>query len=439
MSTPTAYLVDRLGQPLKQGFAVDPVTGNLTATLVDASGNIVTPSIGGTSLSAAQVTAGATGNVGINALGKGIAADGSTFTSPIADPLRYKKWRAAVGKVRDGTANALLLYLGDSTTLGSGAAGGTGYNAGGRSHNRAVRLAAALTKAYLPASAHGTIGSSNVALATYQPFDPRWTYGAGWAPTILQGTLGKTQFFNNTTTNALSVLPTANVDTFKILYTQAASQGSFNWNVDGGANTLITATGATALGVSAALSAGSLGSHTLNIARNAGNVTIHGFRAWDSTTPQIEILQCGCSGAVVADYAAQVLAYDGLLAIQNIIKPDLMVFSMGINDWVAGTDLTTFAANVTLLIQAAQINGDVLIVTPPPSQITTRPLAFQQPYVDALITAAIANNCEYVDIWRRFVSQEQAATLGLMIDNLHPAGPGYADWTQAEANKIMAI
>jgi hypothetical protein len=389
---------------------------------------------------AAQQAAGAIASVQYTTLDRAVNPDGSATVSPVANPLRYTKWRTAVSKVRDGSANALLLYLGDSTTLGSGAAGGTGYNAGGRAHNRAVRLAAALTKAYLPAFAHGTIGSSNVALATYQPFDPRWTYGAGWGPTALQGTLGKTQFFNNTTVNALSVAPVGNVDTFRVLYSIAASQGTFSWDVDGGAATNIGPNnGATALGMSGALAAGSLGAHTLNIKRVSGNVTIHGFRAYDSTTPQIEIMQCGCSGAVVADYAAQVLAYDGLLALQNVLKPDLVIFSMGINDWVAGTDLATFKANVTLLLQACQVNGDVLLVTPPPSQITTTPLVQQQRYVDALIGCAAAAGVEYLDLWRRFVSYELAQPLGLMVDNLHPSGTGYADWAQAESNKIMSI
>lgn len=370
-------------------------------------------------------------------IGDGVSAVNPTTS--LADPLKYKKWRVAAGRVRDGSANAKILLIGDSTTNGSGA-GGAGYTANGRVKNRSVKLAAGLTRSYLPANAHGQVGGSNVAPATYQSFDPRWNYGAGWATqTVLNKALGRTSLLNNSTTNAVTFTPAGNVDTFVVYYAQAASQGTFNYLVDGAGSTLVTATNATPGVGSVTIAAGSPGTHTLSIIRNISTIHILGIRAFDSTNPSIEIIQAGCSGAIASDYDGSTNPWDGLNFIQNNIQPDLSIFCMGINDWAASTSLAAFSSSVRNILTACLVTGDALLVTPFPSQISFASLATQQQYVDAAIAVARSLNVEHVDVWRRIVSYETGQPQGYFADTQHPSGVGYSDWTQAEINKIISI
>lgn len=399
-------------------------------------------------LSSAQVAAGATGSVAIGPSGLAYASDATVLTAPAADALRYTRWRAKVAGVRDGSVSrASLFYIGDSTTNGSGGAGGSGYNAGGRTHNRPSRLAAALTKSYLPAFAHGQIATSNVLPATWAVFDPRFAYGTGWTGGNFNNSLGKTAFFNTTTvrsgtTNAITFTPVGSVDTFEIYYEQFTSQGTWSWAIDGGTATNVNANAAQALG-KAVVSAGSPGTHTLEVNRVSGNITICGFRAYDSTTPHIEIVQAGCSGAFASDYNGATFQWDALNAIPNVYQPDLSIVAIGINDWSTGPQpLATYVTSLTNIVKACLVTGDVIGVTQVPTKINTSPsapLALQQQYVDAAIGVYRSLGCEVIDTWRRFQSQEAALALGLMSDNQHPSGPGYADWAQAEFNKIIGI
>lgn len=347
-------------------------------------------------------------------------------TSSPAGATSLAKWRAAFSRARAGLAQAKLLVIGDSWVAGSGAANVSGY-AGARAVSFPVKLAAHLTAAGYPARADGFIGSANQ--AAYSTYDPRIT---GWTSnTVLNGALGGT--WSTTTASAvLAITPAGQWDRAQILYAASNSaqvQGSFSPSIDaGGALTTIFANVAPAIGNYVAI-AGAPGVHTLNLTK--GNTTINnilGVRFWNTTAPDIEIIQMGRPGGVAADLSVAVQPWDSLNEL-IYVAPDLTYIECTINDWVAATSTATYTTQIQALITAAKLSGDVILGTGGPSAISSTSLAQQQIYVDICRTLAVTNDCYFIDQWRRRGSYE--ANTGMYADTLHYNGAGYADYEQA--------
>ena len=122
-------------------------------------------------------------DAGGNGVGMTIPGRSGVMPIPQAAAASLKKWRTALAKVRDGQSNAKLAMFGDSTFLGSGSTGVTGYPAGGRSKGPCVKLADMLNSYFCPAVSHAVIGTGNN--ASMFTWDSRFVQGAGWNFTSL--------------------------------------------------------------------------------------------------------------------------------------------------------------------------------------------------------------------------------------------------------------
>lgn len=369
-----------------------------------------------------QYDAGATGVAGTDGTGNLIGPDGLPISVGGGESL-LPKFKAALAKTRNGASITKLLMLGHSHIVGSGA-NGVGYVAGGRAKNSTVRLTSLLNTYFAPANSHSGIGWGNIFGSTLPQYDPRFTL-TNWNTGSLNNAIGGV-YNSNTSGAVMSFTPIGDVDTFIVYYARNPGQGTFNLDIDGGSATSVNANASSAIGVQS-ISAGSAGSHTLNITKtNSTNNYILGIIAYNSTLKEICVIQAGQSGAKAADIAVSTNAWDGINEILAV-APDLTYIQISINDWVAGTNINAFKASVQLLINAALISGDVVLSTDVPSNISNATQSVQKNFVTAINELADANGLLVVDLYGRAVDFVTANSLGLMADNLHRNGAGYFD------------
>ena len=315
----------------------------------------------------------------------------------------YRKSRAAFNKVRAGSANASIVFIGDSTEMGKGSPT-AGSTVGSRATSPSVRIASILTSTVMPTNSNTFVSDNNTGdITALKAYDNRIA------------TTGATNVWFGTSTlfgacfrfpNAASTLTlTANTacDTWEITYLDN-STAQFSWQIGVGAITTITQANTGTL-VKATVTA--TAATTLNLAWvAAGTVGIMHVKAYNAATKELSVFDAGINGGDSASFINSAFYYSALNHLKTI-APDLTVIRLGINDYNPATPVApaTFSTNIQTIITAAQLSGDVILATPIPAQDTaTMTLAGQQAYSDAIYSLAIANNLAVVDIWRRLGS-----------------------------------
>lgn len=402
----------------------------------------------------------------------GADANGNTFdasglpTSPLAYSLKKMRWALSTVRRNPTTpANLRFGWLGDSTAVGSGASGSSGYNSNGRSRNRPVKVAEALAK-LLPfaVTSNGIIGGQNVTPSTYAAFDARFTFDTNWSSSSLTNFLGGTAWRANAagSTSRMTFAPGVAWKQAIILFMKASSQGTFNVDINGAAPTqlvidgvtqaggsqLVTATaGSDGIGVAVLTQTGSAATHTLGATWVSGTVHILGMLTFDSLTSNLDIVQIGASGADVGTIANGTAAYQALPMIDLLggtYNFNAWFVCLGINDWRLGagnTPLDTFATRYAIIVDRILATGaDVIIVTPPPSKETVATLEVQEQYVDIMKSVALSRGLNVIDFWSRLQSYEISNAYGYYVggaDELHPGPIGYGDWADTESRFIF--
>lgn len=354
---------------------------------------------------------------------------------------RLPKWRAAVGKVRSGTANARILCLGDSTTLGVWSAGG--LTTGNMKPNAYPwQLANMLNAVGINAHANSFFGVGKGGTLITAPSnavnDSRVTFGSGWAALATE-TVGGNYIIATGTTGNLAFTPTMNVDTFNIFYPiKTSGFGKFNANINGGAATVFNQTGgASTSAYTVGTLTTTLGNNTLNINFDtAPNAVIGGVEAYDSSKKWVSVMNAGRSGARASD----LLAGDVMRNLPGL-GADLHIINLGVNDWLGAVSVATFRANIQSIITTCKATGDVVLVSPFPSQVGGTYVgpaqSVQDQYVAALQELAISNNVPLVDVYNRFSSYSVSNANGMYGDGAHPNAIGYADAACAIFNAIV--
>lgn len=352
------------------------------------------------------------------------------------------KWRKARAKMQAGVSNAKVLAIGDSSEVGSGSTGVTGYVAGGRTTSPPVLLASMLTARGLPAQAEGsTFGNpTNGNASVFLAWDPRWTVDQWWTQvTSVTAGIGLKQARADVSGYQTKFRPTGNVTTFVVWYATLSTARNFTWAIDGGSTTVVQ-TGTGTVGVaSVVIPAGTSGSHELTITSGTSLPQfIFAVQAYDSGTKTVEVLSSGVAGARISQFASAAAGYD-YLNILGAFAPDFVQINACINEWGGSYDIPQFKTNLATVITKAKLSASVLVKTGVPSDITYvaaspggKSLAFQQTYVDAAIEVALANDCMVLDTWRMFGSRE--GDTSIYTDELHPNQAGYRfrDWPVAE-------
>lgn len=336
-------------------------------------------------------------------------------------------WQTAAAAVRAGSANAKILCIGDSITLGY-RSNGTG-SGDMKSASFPAKIAQKLTARGLVAQSNSYmgVGDSSPASGDSIQFDPRIVKGSSWSHSVKS--LGGSMLKANTTTNALSFTPTNSVDKFDVYFFQTGGLGTFSYDVDGGSATNQSANNGTAK-INKVTVSTTLGAHTLNLKYvSGGDVYIAGIDAYDSSTKVVSVINSGWVGSATTQWCPNSNEYDACKALVWV-DPDLTIINLGVNDWIAlSVPLATFITQYQTIITAAKTAGSVILVTPIPSEPSSGAApetAIQRTYSEAVKALAIANDLPVVDINGYWQSYSGALNRGYMYgqtDRYHP-GPG---------------
>jgi lysophospholipase L1-like esterase len=174
-------------------------------------------------------------------------------------------------------------------------------------------------------------------------------------------------------------------------------------------------------------------SNTVTIAATGGPVYVSGIDSYLAGTKKVRVGNVGVPGSTSAQWASDV-ALTGLSYIRGY-APDLMFIPIGINDARDSVSPATLQANLAAIIVAAQVSGDAVLMTMPPSfgaPYTT----FEPQYQAVYRTLSATYNVPIVDIYGRFGGVWQTA---FMFDALHPNNYGYWDIAGAVSTFLKKI
>lgn len=376
---------------------------------------------------------GAISNIGVTANGTMIRGDGTIHLTQKNSKLLNKAWARRSAQARTGLFRANLLVVGDSTSAGTSL----------RSQAWPTYLSKMLTdmgRESLDSSWFGLGGKTT--MADWKVYDPRINYGAGWVAHTNTSAGGLFPNNPSTDTSALSFTPGKAFDTIEILYYRKTGFSTFTVDIGGAvlAGGTINSSGATAIQRATVSTGAAPAASTVNIKRSAtgGDLIIFAVICYDSTNLCHNVWNAGWFGSTVGEWADASLPLSPLNMI-GFIAPHLTIINLGINDWVAGTALATFKANLALIIDAAAASGDVILCSGFPSQTTLTPDATQQVYVEAIKQLALQYNLPYFSNRQLFGTWDEASASGFTSDSRHPNAPGHARVAAAMADFLATV
>jgi hypothetical protein len=352
-----------------------------------------------------------------------------TNSTALGGIVALPEFAAAVAAVKGGSSDALALSIGDSTAFGAYSTGSaTGEQVAG---NYPTQLAA-LINASVRCKANSFMGAGTADPSIISGGDGRVVLGSGWGRDTTGSTnytLGGVSFINSTTTNNMSFTPSDQCDTFDVYYTRQSGSSSFNLNINGGSNQLVSVSfSGSAFGKATITQA--LGNNTLNIARVSGTVRIIGVIARNSAQKEISLVNCGWSSGFASYIADE--TFNGTvpfrpLAMITALQPKLVILNFGINEASSSFDLATYKTLMKKIIDTSKAAGaSVLLYTFVPRASAGASRNNQIPYKDRILQLASEYNLPCPDIWQRWVSQVDSS--GFYGDaSIHPNSTGYAD------------
>ncbi|OZD48661.1 hypothetical protein CH252_19230 [Rhodococcus sp. 06-1477-1B] len=338
-------------------------------------------------------------------------------------PGRLLKWRRKLGELRSQVSDARVLVVSDSTGAGVGATVPV------RDSYSAV-LARQVNSSGLPASLGLIIPPSQISNDVNR--DPRWTLGSGW--TLEAKGFGNASVFGSAAGagDLLLTVPTevGPVDRYDVYYIGNGTSPSFSVNMPGRSSAAVVAPGSlNGIGKITVTSAEITGPVVTVTPAAAGGTRIVGIEAYSSTRKRLLFANAGVPSTSSVGWINGG-AYGALPSIQAY-APDLTVISLGLNDSpVGGTSRAAFKANMTSIINAARVSGDVILMTFAPRSVDataaniTMILEVYRELSDEL-------GIQLVDVYSRWVSYAVSQPLGYWSDVLHPSTRGYADIAQA--------
>jgi lysophospholipase L1-like esterase len=166
--------------------------------------------------------------------------------------------------------------------------------------------------------------------------------------------------------------------------------------------------------------------NVLTMAQTVARTIVIGVEPFLSTSKHIRIANAGVNSTTSTQWAVTTADFGSTNTIKGY-APDATVIMLGINDARDSIAPSVLQANLATIIVAAQVSGDVVLATPPPS--SGAPYTTFEPQYQAVYKALSATyNVPIVDIYGRFGGTWNTA---FMFDALHPNNAGY--WDMAEA------
>lgn len=358
---------------------------------------------------------------------QGLPANSIPFAYRV-DPSLFSKFTAKLAAVAAGVGRCKVAIVGDSTVAGEGGGSGGGSNLTNAYASawpaRFTSLLQARGISTTHASRFGDGGNQRfgTGLGTY---DARVTMGTGWVPdTTLLDTVGGSPI-KCTGTGVMAFTPTEQFDTCDIYYVTFPGHGSINANLDGGANTLINASQASAIRKTTIT--GTLGAHTVNLTGVSGTVYLVGIDCYNAASPQVSVWNFGRRGGKTTDFIPATNSAWIASNVFPVIQPDFTIYGLGINDSFSSVSPTDTTTAVSTAIDLARQTGDIAIVTQLPANVANITLDKQEGTVAAVRALAVTKNVPMFDLYARRGSYAASSPLGHYWDWVHQTKQGYAD------------
>lgn len=345
-------------------------------------------------------------------------------------------WIACTARVKINAGNCNVVLPGDSTTMGI--CSNNTCSAAGELFAAAypARLATYLNSALLPAQRDSFSGAGNGTNGAAEN-DSRVSIGA-WTQSAF--TVGGALFASAAAGAPLTFTPIDNVDTFVLKYASAVGFGVGSYTIDSGSPVTFDSNNSNGVN-KLTIAAGSLGHHTIALNWvSGGNVRVIGVDSYNSAIGTVIVTNAGISAATSGTWNVTTSPWSPLPALATL-APDLIILDLGINDWSTAVPVATYTANMQALIAAWKVNSDIILVTPAPSAISTKPLATQKQYVAAMYALAAANNLPIVDNFTRWGSYELKNPAPYLFygNTVHPNATGYSDAAQSIATQLLSV
>lgn len=334
-------------------------------------------------------------------------------------------WLPALTAVKAGTRNAKIAFVGDSTMRGQTQGGGTTQipNA------VPAKAAAALQTMGFAAGAQNAFG---VGLGPpLDNYDSRFVTTGLPLATTGQDPPGGQAWRLTKTGDKLSFTPSTPCDTGDFYWTYATASGNaFTLDIDGGTATPVTANGsATTINKTTLTTA--LGMHTFNAAWVSGDVRIVGFDCYNSSVKQISCWNFGLGGSSSGTWTNATTSWSRLRGVMEGYAPDLVILSLGINDWRTSVSVATYTSQMQTLIDQVRSTyankADLILETSVWDGGSTGNAANQAQYMQAVRDLAIANDLPVIDtafVWQSYVVSNM---LGRYSDTVHNAIVGHTE------------
>lgn len=330
---------------------------------------------------------------------------------------------AALARVRQGTGNARFGFVGDSYTRGQGSS--TVLNQ--LFINAFPKQIAERLPANLNAQWQSAFGTGTSSAGTLFTDDARHTQtgAGGWAGASLS-VVGGLSLVGNSPGAIWTFTPLTPTTKCDIWYPQNVN-GSFSWQIDGGAATTINQVGTKAV-LKTTIGSGAAASHSYVLNWVSGLPVIFAVHAYDDTKSRLDMLNFGRGGAASNYYDVSTDPIWSPLPLLVDYACDTYFVGLMCNDWwVAAQNIPVaqYTINMQTIITALKAVGDVVLyseITQDPVTVATA--AKQQTYVDAARGLAVRNNLPFIDVWTQFQGYALANGYGLMADTFHPSAAG---------------
>ncbi len=420
----TYYQVPNLPGPLTQADCtiIDPTT--------------FTPSDSGaaawaSALVAAQTAASTAATAATSAAASAtLAGSYSTAYVPLATS-NLPQFRKKLALTRLNQSPTRVLCVGDSTTAGvfsDSYTTATGSTNQGGPNSWPAQLAAQL-------NASGISSFYGLAIPGHSGnLDSRWSMTGGWA--YVPFGFGINACLSASGTGVITITPGVAADTYKVWFAADSGTGQMTAQATGGSVSGAFGSNATAGAYSVTVTAGAVSaSNTVTITWVSGTVFVSGIEWSDSTKPnRLSIGNAGVGSSKATQWAGDLTHYAKAIALIKAYAPDLTIISLGINDIAAGDTVANVTAAISNIVTAAQISGDVLLLSAFPHPTATALDSLNE----ALRTAVGVPALPYIDLFQRY--GHNAGSQGFQtVDGTHPNAIGYADEASAIASFIRSL
>jgi lysophospholipase L1-like esterase len=337
-----------------------------------------------------------------------------------------RRWRSQLSKALvSTTSSARILCLGDSITEGS--VGSTPQ----RLYNWPARLRTALAAdGRAGAVGEGLVFPSGITLASY---DERWSLGTGWSK--VGGSIDG--MFQSAPGGGTLSFPVPSCDSITIYWVRHTINGTWTYNVDGGASTGVNANGS--IGMSSTTFSVSAGTHTLNIVPHAtsGYAMIAGIEYHTTASRNdVEVITGGGHLGYTSGNFTSNGGFDCLETI-DLIKPDLTIICLGRNDATGSVAPATFKTNMAAKIDRCRVTNstDVMLLTAPPS--SGGAYVNETQIRAALYALADEKDVCLVDLKKRFGSSWYQSPYNMSGDDIHPNDAGSDQLAKTVAGVVL--